>query len=64
MGTTTDRGAIAVMVYYATWKAHGQKYESGPHDTLAECERDVFGRAYAPSRNEVSFWQVLRESTY
>jgi len=51
------------VTYYATWRAHGQTYESGPHDTLESCQREVFGRAYAPSRNAVTFWQVLKEST-
>lgn len=50
-------------MYYATWKAHGQTYQTKDHETLAACERDVFGRAYAPTRNSVRFWQVARDST-
>ena len=51
------------MLYFATWRAHGQTYESGPFDTLEDCRRAVFGRASAPCRNSVTFWQVLKDST-
>jgi hypothetical protein len=51
------------MIYFATWRAHGQTYESGPHDTLLDAQRAVFGRPSAPTRGDVTFWQVLKEST-
>ena len=53
-----------MMIYYATWKAHGTRYTTKQqHDTLAACDREVFGQAYAPSKESVTFWQMLKETT-
>ena len=51
------------LAYYATFKAHGTTFQTLKRPTLAEVETDVFGRASAPQRSAVRFWQVLTEST-
>ena len=50
------------MAYYATYNAHGTRYQTGVHDTLEAVELEVFGKAYAPSRNAVTFWQIEESS--
>tara|TARA_R110001606_G_scaffold352579_1_gene502967 strand:- start:270 stop:431 length:162 start_codon:yes stop_codon:yes gene_type:complete len=52
-----------MMVYYATWRAHGTTFQSKQHATLEAAELEVFGIAFAPQRDAVTFWQVLKEST-
>jgi hypothetical protein len=52
-----------MMIYYATYKAHGTRYTSKQHDTLEAVEREVFGQAYAPSKDSVTFWQQQTNST-
>jgi hypothetical protein len=51
------------MIYYATWKAHGTRYISKQHDTLEAVELEVFGSAYAPQKDAVTFWQTQKVST-
>ena len=42
-------------VYCARWKAHGESCFATSNESWDDLETRVFGRAYAPSRINVSF---------
>jgi hypothetical protein len=61
-GPLHNRGKLMQVTYFATWKAHGTSYHAKA-ETMAQLEIKVFGRAYAPQRDQVAFYSTNKETS-
>ena len=55
-----NRGKLMRITYFAQWDAHGTSYHVEA-DSMAQLEIKVFGRAYAPQRDQVAFYSTFKE---